>query len=130
MGLVACGHTVAWVEIFRFDRAERAISAHGSVGFTATRVASGDGSLTVTHLTVEPGGTIGTHPATSAQVFLVVSGSGWVAGPDGARVPVSAGDGVRWEAGEVHTSGTDTGFTAFDVSALSLSLFETEPEGA
>lgn len=55
-----------------------------------------------------------------------------MAGPDGTRVPVSAGDGVRWEAGEVHTSGTDTGFTALDVSALSLSLFEPEPgpEGA
>lgn len=114
------------MKTFRFDRRERAISAHGSVGFIATRVASGDGRLTVTYLTVEPGGTIGTHPAASAQVFLVVSGSGWVAGPDGTRVPVSAGDGVRWEAGEVHTSGTGTGFTALDVSALSLSLFEPD----
>jgi hypothetical protein len=55
------------MEIFRFDRDERLISAHGSIGLHATRIASGDGGVTVTCLAVRPGGAIGTHPATGDQ---------------------------------------------------------------
>jgi hypothetical protein len=114
------------MEIFRFDRDERVISAHGSVGLHATRVACGDGGVSVTCLAVRPGGVVGTHPATAEQLFLVIAGSGWVAGADEIRRPVQAGQGARWAAGEVHTSGTDTGRTALAVEGSSLRLFEPE----
>jgi hypothetical protein len=78
------------MEIFRFDRDEHPISAHGSIGAHATAVASGDGDVALTCLTVQPGGTIGTHPTTGDQLFLVIAGSGWVAGADGIRHPVQA----------------------------------------
>ena len=117
------------MEIFRFDRGEKAISRHGSIGLVATRIASGRGELGLTCLTVGPDGTIGTHPATSAQLFMIVSGEGWVAGPDGAQVPISAGSGVRWDAGEVHTSGTAVGFTAIAVEGAPLTLSEPEDAG-
>ncbi|WP_037608730.1 cupin domain-containing protein [Streptacidiphilus rugosus] len=113
------------MEIFRFERAERLMTRHGSIGLHATRVAAGEGRLQVTCLTVEPGGIIGTHPATSAQMFLVVTGGGWVAGQDGNRFPISAGQGARWEAGEEHTTGTDTGLTALVLEGP-LDLFEPE----
>src|SRR6202043_3541825 len=100
------------MEIFRFDRDERLISAHGSIGLHAPRIASGAGDVTITCLVVRPGGTIGTHPATGDQLFLVIAGSGWVAGADGMRHPVEVGQGARWAAGEVHASGTDTSLTA------------------
>ena len=83
------------MEIFRFDRDERLIGAHGSVGLHATRIASGDDGVSVTCLAVRPGGVIGTHPATGDQLFLVIAGSGWVAGADGMRHPVQAGQGAR-----------------------------------
>ena len=114
------------MEIFRFDRDERLISAHGSIGLHAARIAFGDGGVTVTCLAVRPGGVIGTHPATGDQLFLVIAGSGWVAGADGMRHPVQAGQGVRWAAGEVHTSGTDTSLTALAVEGSNLRLFEPE----
>ena len=114
------------MEIFRFDRDERLISAHGSIGLHATRIASGDGGVAVTCLAVRPGGTIGAHPATGDQLFLVIAGSGWVAGADGIRRPIQAGQGARWAAGEVHTSGTDTSLTALVVEGPSLRLFEPE----
>jgi quercetin dioxygenase-like cupin family protein len=114
------------MEIFRFDRDERLISAHGSIGLQASRIAFGDGGVTVTCLAVRPGGTIGTHPATGDQLFLVIAGSGWVAGADGMRHPVQAGQGVRWAAGEVHTSGTNTSLTALAVEGSNLRLFEPE----
>jgi hypothetical protein len=115
------------MEIFQFDRAERIVRAHGSTGLHATRIAAGPGQVRLTCLSVEPGGVIGTHPATDAQLFLVIAGDGWTAGPDGERVPIAAGWGVRWEAGETHTSGTDTGLVALAVEGAPLDLFE--PEG-
>lgn len=114
------------MEIFRFDRGERLVHAHGSQGFRATRIASGQGQVRLTCLRVEPGGVIGTHPATGAQLFLVIAGEGWVAGPDGERMPIAAGWGARWAAGEVHTSGSRTGFTALAVEGAPLDLFEPE----
>jgi quercetin dioxygenase-like cupin family protein len=114
------------MDIFRWDRDERLISAYGSIGLHATRIASGDGGVTVTCLAVQPGGTIGSHPAPGDQLFLVIAGSGWTAGADGIRRPVKAGQGARWAAGEVHTTGTDTGLTALAVEGPSLRLFEPE----
>jgi hypothetical protein len=118
------------VEIFQFDRGEKNVRSFGSQGFWATRVAAGEGRVNVTCLRVEPGGLIGTHPATDVQLFLVVDGQGWVAGPDGERTPITAGWGVRWDAGEIHTSGTQTGFVAFDITGGPLGLFEPETPDA
>jgi len=114
------------VEIFQFDRGERVVERHGSRGLRATRVAAGTGQVGVTCLAVAPGGVIGTHPATGPQLFLVIAGQGWAAGPDGERVPISAGRGVRWDAGEIHTSGTEVGFIALAVEGGPLDLFEPE----
>jgi hypothetical protein len=114
------------VEIFQFDRGERIVQSYGSEGLRATRVATGAGQVRLTCLTLTPGGVIGTHPATDAQLFLVIAGQGWAAGPDGERVPVSAGWGVRWDAGETHTSGTEAGLIALAVEGSPLDLFEPE----
>jgi hypothetical protein len=111
------------VEIFQFDRGEKAIERYGSAGLHATRVAVGHGEVQVTCLALAPGGVIGTHPATGAQLFLVITGAGWVAGPDGQRVPVSAGWGARWEDGEEHTSGSEAGLLALAVEGDALDLF-------
>jgi len=117
------------VEIFRFDRGEKLIRSYDSQGLRATRIAAGDGQVRLTCLTVEAGGVIGTHPATAAQLFLVIAGEGWTAGPDGERVPIAVGSGVRWDAGESHTSGTETGLTALAIEGHSLDLFEPETPG-
>ncbi|MFR9724806.1 cupin [Streptomyces sp. MS19] len=114
------------MEIFTFDRAERAVERFGSVGTHATRVATADGGpVSATCLSVAPGGTVGAHPATAPQVFLVVAGDGWVAGEDGRRVPVAAGTGVRWEAGETHSSGSEggAGLTAIVLEGHGLRVF-------
>ena len=118
------------MEIFRFDRGEKVIGNFGSKGLLATRIATSDGRVHLTCLTVEPGGVIGTHPATEAQLFLVIAGEGWITGPDGEQVPITTGWGVRWDAGENHTSGTETGLTALAIEGVTLDLFEPEmPDG-
>lgn len=117
------------MQIFPFDRAEKIIDRFDSVGATATRVAKGDGRVHLTCLTIAAGGTIGTHPAVVRQLFLVVAGDGWVAGPDGEHVPVTAGTAVLWEPGEDHTSGSEKGMTALAVEGPSVETFEPEVAG-
>jgi Cupin domain len=118
------------LEVFRFERAGKVITSHGSSGLRGTRIAAGHGEMVVTCLAVEPGGVIGTHPATAAQLFMITAGEGWVAGQDGRRVPISAGSGVRWEAGEVHTSGTAVGLTALVVEGAAMELSEPAARSA
>jgi hypothetical protein len=114
------------VEIFRFNRAEKIVRSYDSEGLRATRIATGEGRVRLTCLTVGAGGVIGTHPATEKQLFLVIAGEGWTAGPDGDRVRITAGWGVRWDAGENHTSGTEAGLVALAIEGTSLDLFEPE----
>jgi hypothetical protein len=111
------------LDIFRFARDEKVVDQFGSAGVRATRIAAGAGPVRLTCLTVDPGGVIGMHPATETQLFLVVGGDGWATGPDAARIPLTAGWGVRWEAGEDHMSGTDTGLTAIAIEGTSLHVF-------
>jgi len=45
-------------------------------------------------------------------------------------VPITTGWGVKWDAGEVHASGTEAGFTALAIEGASLDLFEPgRPDG-
>ena len=69
-----------------------------------------------------PGGVVGRHPAAAVQLFAVVSGTGWVSGDDGDRIPIRAGEVVAWEPGEEHESGSDEGMTALVVEAESLAV--------
>lgn len=114
------------MQVFTFDRAEREVTGHGSTGLHATRIAQFADTARATCLAVAPGGVIGTHPAGAHQVLLIVSGSGWVAGSDGVRVPVTAGQAAYWAPGEVHTTGSDTGLTAIALEGGPVTVFEPE----
>lgn len=54
------------------------------------------------------------------QLFLVMDGSGWVAGADGSRVTLSAGQGAFFENGARHSKGSESGMTALMVQVSSL----------
>ncbi|HET9168337.1 MAG TPA: hypothetical protein VFN97_02840 [Actinospica sp.] len=112
--------------MFTYDRKEFRIPHFDSVDAFATLIVQGEhsGNVRVTCLSVEAGGVIGTHPAVGGQVFLVVAGSGWVSGADGVRQPIAAGQGAQWDEGEIHTSGSDVGFTAIAVEGPTLEIFE------
>jgi quercetin dioxygenase-like cupin family protein len=114
------------VEVFTFDRAEHLVTGQGSIGLHATRIAQFAETARATCLTVAPGGVIGTHPAGSHQVLLIVAGSGWVAGSDGVRIAVTSGQAAYWEPGEVHTTSSDTGLTAIALEGGPVTVFEPE----
>jgi gentisate 1,2-dioxygenase len=68
------------------------------------------------------GGLLGAHRAVGPQLFLVVEGDGWSAGENGERVTLSAGQGVYWDDGEWHETGTQSGLTAIVVEAEAIEL--------
>lgn len=67
---------------------------------------------------------MGHHAATIHQVFLVVQGQGWVAGKDGVRMTLQAGQGAYWEPGEEHAAGTEAGLMAVVIESEELDAAE------
>lgn len=74
--------------------------------------------VNVAHLAA--GGTLGEHPATTTQVFAVVSGEAVVSsgsGADAERRRLTAGQAVVWERCEVHQTWAVTDVVATIVEA-------------
>jgi quercetin dioxygenase-like cupin family protein len=104
---------------FGHARAEP-ITEYGSHGASAVALGHGIGEAHAYAVHVDPGGAIGPHPAGFGQLFLVVEGSGWVAGADGVRHPVHAGAGAFIARGEVHAKGSESGMTTIMVQVADL----------
>ena len=85
-------------------------------------IADGHGDAHLYFVTFEPSGFIGPHRAGFGQLFFPVFGSGWVAGEDGERVPVSPGDGGYISRGELHSKGSDAGMTGLIVQVRNLEV--------
>ena len=71
-------------------------------------------------MTFDPGGYIGPHEAGFGQLFVPILGSGWVAGEDGERRPVSLGQAGYISRGEMHSKGSHGGMTALMVQVPDL----------
>jgi quercetin dioxygenase-like cupin family protein len=101
------------VQRFRFDPERgHAVSAYDSRGVRAAPVQHDPALLVVTALDIGPNGEIGAHEAPVDQLFLVVGGEGWVAGPDGRSAAIHAGEAAFWRAGERHGAGSPSGMRA------------------
>jgi quercetin dioxygenase-like cupin family protein len=87
---------------------------------SSLEVAQGEGESHTYVLYFEPGGEIGPHVAGFGQMFLALSGEGWVAGGDGARQPLSTGEAAFIARGEMHSKGSETGLTAVMVQVRDL----------
>jgi quercetin dioxygenase-like cupin family protein len=98
-------------------RGEREVTAPGSVSARVKRLAPQAHAVVIE---IGPGGIVARHPAVVPQLFVVVSGTGWVSGADGECEAIGAGEAVLWEQGEEHESGSDEGMTALVLEAVSL----------
>ncbi|MHA7965587.1 cupin [Paenibacillus sp. CAU 1782] len=65
-------------------------------------------------------GVVGSHPATIHQLFLVVSGQGWVIGKEGVKYDIQPGMAAYWEPEEMHESGSEQGMTAIIIEGEDL----------
>jgi quercetin dioxygenase-like cupin family protein len=93
-----------------------------SVAAHSVHLADGQGEAHAYTIHMDAGGHIGTHPAGFGQLFLVVSGSGWVVGGDGQRAELACGQAAYIERGERHSKGSDTGMTAVMLQVRDLQL--------
>jgi quercetin dioxygenase-like cupin family protein len=96
------------------------IEEYASRGANAQLLADGAGEAHVYAVHLAAGGEIGPHPAGFGQLFLVVAGEGWVAGADGTRHAVRAGQGAAIAQGEVHAKGSEAGCSAVMIQLTHL----------
>jgi quercetin dioxygenase-like cupin family protein len=89
---------------------------------SSVEVAGGEGEAHAYVLHFEPGGSIGSHEAGFGQLFLALSGDGWVASVDGVRQPLDQGEAAFIARGEIHSKGSDTGLTALMLQVRDLDL--------
>lgn len=87
---------------------------------SSIKIAEGAGEAHAYVLYFEPGGEIGPHEAGFGQIFLPLTGSGWVAGDDGERVALLEGQAALFRRGESHSKGSETGMTAMMVQVRDL----------
>jgi quercetin dioxygenase-like cupin family protein len=100
----------------------RPIELFSSSSASSTELAHGSGESHAYAIHFAPGGLIGPHPAGFDQLFLVVQGSGWVAGSDGVRHSVGTNRGVFIPQGEVHSKGSAPGMVVVMVQSSRFSL--------
>lgn len=98
-----------------------------SLAASALPLGHGNGEAHAYCVYVEAGGRIGPHPTGFGQLFLIVHGSGWVAGADGVRISLRSGQGAYFPRGEMHEKGSETGMTAVMLQVADL---EPDPEAA
>jgi quercetin dioxygenase-like cupin family protein len=83
-------------------------------------LAEGEGEAHAYVVYFEQGGVIGPHEAGFGQLFVALSGDGWVAGADGVRMPLAQGQAAHISRGEIHSKGSETGLTALMVQVRDL----------
>jgi len=111
------------IRLVRFGREQaKPVESYASSGAWACELAHGGGESHAYVVHIEPGGVIGPHPAGFDQLFLVVQGSGWVAGSDGVRHPINAGCGAYVPTGEHHSKGSEAGMVAVMIQASQFQL--------
>lgn len=109
------------MRLYTFDAtAGRPIADFGSIGLTITPVLRATSETQVVAMWLAPGGSVGRHPASGGQLFLVIQGEGWVEGGDGARHTLRKGQAAWWDDGETHSSGSETGMAALVIEGAAL----------
>jgi quercetin dioxygenase-like cupin family protein len=122
---------VIGIRLFRFDdQVGRSIERFDSHELRLSSIARPTGRVQVGCMHLGANGCVGYHQATVPQLFLVVSGKGWVRGEALDRVPIQEGQASFWEAGEWHAAGTDNGMMAVVLEAEELDPSVFMPETA
>ena len=117
------------MRLFRFDMSTaHAIKQFDSHQAAISHLIKTDEPCSVVCIYLGAGGILGGHPAVSNQLFLIVSGAGWVATEDGETVELKAGMAAFWEAGEWHESGSHNGLMAIVIEGDGIDPSQTMQE--
>ncbi|WHY69607.1 cupin domain-containing protein [Neobacillus sp. SuZ13] len=98
------------------------ISNYSSVSALYSKIIKTEEPTNIGFIDIEQGGIVGYHIAPVPQLFIVIQGEGWIEGEDNTRITLKSGEGVFWEKGEGHTSGSETGLTALVLQSEKLTI--------
>nr|WP_207627740.1 MULTISPECIES: cupin [Bacillaceae] len=101
------------------------IGNYNSVSAYYSKIIKTEGQTNIGFIDIDKGGIVGYHKAPVPQLFIVVKGDGWIEGEDNIRITLKSGEGVFWEKGEGHFSGSETGLTALVLQSEKLAMPNT-----
>lgn len=111
------------MQIYNFSKeVGKSIEAFGSQQLFISRILSAAVSPHVGCMHLGVKGFVGWHQTPIPQLFLVISGEGWVRAGGDVEVPITAGYAAYWDKDEWHETRTDTGLTAMVIEAESMSI--------
>jgi len=114
---------IKYMKIFNFTQEfAKQIINFDSVNAFYTKILRTVEPTNIGFMYIEPGGVVGMHEAPVPQLFIVILGEGWVCGADKEKVFLKAGEGVFWQTGQAHESGSDMGSTALVIQAEQINL--------
>ena len=117
------------MKIFNFDKdSGREITNFDSKHAIFSRIIQHKKSVHIGCFHIGAEGVVGSHPATVHQLFLVLSGQGWVVGKEGVKYHIQAGRAAYWEPEEIHESGSEEGMTVIVIEGDDLVPSMTELE--
>ncbi|WLD93302.1 cupin domain-containing protein [Alkalihalobacillus sp. AL-G] len=108
------------MKIFRFDKEVSKRITQFDSNFWMSRITATEEPVHIGCMHIEVGGIVGFHQAVTDQLFLVVSGEGWVRGEDEERISIKAGEAAFWVDGEWHESGSENGMTTIVIESTKL----------
>ncbi|TRZ38580.1 cupin [Niallia circulans] len=112
-------------KIISFNKlAGKEIGNYQSMSAYYTKIMRTDEPVSIGIIHIESGGVVGYHNAPVSQAFIVMEGKGWIKGPDKLVQTIQSGEGVLWEKGEGHESGSEEGMTVLVLQGENLPLEE------
>ncbi|QDP99073.1 cupin domain-containing protein [Lysinibacillus fusiformis] len=111
------------MEIYKFTiDVGKTIDNYNSISAFYTKIMQTVEPTNIGLIYIEPGGVVGLHEAPVPQLFVVIQGEGWVSGDDSKKVALKHGEGVLWQTGQAHASGSDTGLTALVIQSKQIEV--------
>ena len=111
------------MKIYKFTKdGANAIHNYNSLHSFYTKIMTTVEPTNIGFIYIEAGGFVGLHEAPVPQLFIVIEGEGWVCGENREKLVVKQGDGVFWQVGQAHESGSDKGLTALVIQSKQIDL--------
>ncbi|MFJ8526751.1 cupin domain-containing protein [Bacillus sp. NPDC094106] len=111
------------MELYIFNKEDsNEIGNYNSISAFYSKILKTEEATNIGFIHIDPDGIVGYHEAPVPQLFIVVQGEGWVAGEDEKRINLKSGEGVLWNKGEGHSSGSKMGMTALVIQSKNLPI--------
>ena len=108
------------VKIISFEKEYGAFIDTKTTKFTSNRILMDANEIRMGYMYLGNDDKIPFHEALADQLFMIVSGEGWVCDEDENRISLSSGKAAFWKKGEFHAAGTDSQMSALVIEGKNL----------